>query len=125
MEMLESGHKELEKAYTELKAAQSQILQQEKMASIGQLAAGIAHEINNPTGFILSNLHTLGKYAGRYAEFISMLNESVIELADRGPKDVEVVFDKLEQKRKALKLDYVIEDTKQLIRETVDGAERI
>jgi len=47
-EKLERTNRELEKAYTELKAAQSQILQQEKMASIGQLAAGVAHEINNP-----------------------------------------------------------------------------
>ncbi|MCX7914260.1 MAG: response regulator, partial [Thermodesulfovibrionales bacterium] len=57
--MLENKHSELKKAYSELKSAQSQIIQQEKMASIGQLAAGITHEINNPTGYIMSNLNTL------------------------------------------------------------------
>ena len=46
----------------ELRNAQSKIIHQEKMASIGQLAAGVAHEINNPMGFISSNLGTLGKY---------------------------------------------------------------
>lgn len=59
MNILESQHKELEKAYEEIKATQSHILQQEKMASIGQLAAGVAHEINNPMGFIMSNLGSL------------------------------------------------------------------
>ncbi len=100
MEMMESGHKELEKAYTELKAAQSQILQQEKMASIGQLAAGIAHEINNPVGFILSNLNSLLKYTGRYSEFISMLNAAVVELGDSDPKAVSAIFDELEQRER-------------------------
>ncbi|MBE3086196.1 MAG: PAS domain S-box protein, partial [Bacteroidetes bacterium] len=49
----------LGQAYEELKASQSKILQQEKMASVGQLAAGVAHEINNPMAFIASNLGTL------------------------------------------------------------------
>ena len=65
---LESANEELqqlsgrlESAYLDLKSTQSRMLQQEKMASIGQLAAGVAHEINNPMGFIISNLNTLGK----------------------------------------------------------------
>src|SRR5690606_32922117 len=45
-----------------LQAAQSQLQQSEKMASIGQLAAGVAHEINNPIGYVMSNLTTLGQY---------------------------------------------------------------
>ena len=116
---------EIEKTNNNLKSAQSTILHQEKMASIGQLAAGVAHEINNPTGYILSNLNSLGKYADRYSEYISILNEAVGELADSGEKDVDAILDMLGKKRKALKLDYVIEDTKQLIRETTDGAEKI
>ena len=95
------------------------------MASIGQLAAGVAHEINNPTGYILSNLNSLVKYTNRYSEYISILNAAVVDLADSGEKDVDAILDMLEKKRKALKLDYVIEDTKQLIRETTEGAERI
>ena len=45
-----------------LERTQAQMVQSEKMASIGQLAAGVAHEINNPTGFVSSNLKTLGDY---------------------------------------------------------------
>ncbi len=110
---------ELEKAYSELKATQSTVLQREKMASIGQLAAGVAHEINNPMGFITSNLGTLGKYMGRLTEFINVQEDAVESL-----KDAELV-DSIKEKRKKLKLDYIIEDVEQLIAESLDGAERV
>ena len=59
---LQKSHDDLQDAYGELQQAQSQLLQSEKMASIGQLAAGVAHEINNPVGYVYSNLGTLQKY---------------------------------------------------------------
>jgi signal transduction histidine kinase/CheY-like chemotaxis protein len=63
--------RELQAANDELGAAQAKMLQQEKMASIGQLAAGIAHEINNPMSFIISNLMTLEGYNRKLGEFIA------------------------------------------------------
>ncbi|MDD2309128.1 MAG: ATP-binding protein [Desulfuromonadaceae bacterium] len=107
---------ELEKAYSELKEAQMQIFQQEKMASIGQLAAGIAHEINNPMGFISSNLTTLNKYIVRLAEFIAAGDQLLA-----GNMDAE----KLNGVRKMLKIDYIMEDARQLIAESQDGAGRV
>ncbi len=59
---LQKSHDELQAAYSKLQHAQSQLLQSEKMASIGQLAAGVAHEINNPIGYVYSNLGSLQKY---------------------------------------------------------------
>lgn len=59
---LKKSHAELQDAYAKLQDIQSQLLQSEKMASIGQLAAGVAHEINNPIGYVYSNLGTLQKY---------------------------------------------------------------
>jgi len=59
---LRKSHDELQAAYRKLQDAQSQLLQSEKMASIGQLAAGVAHEINNPIGYVSSNLGSLQKY---------------------------------------------------------------
>lgn len=119
MHILESQNMKLEKAYTELKATQAKILQQEKMASIGQLAAGVAHEINNPIGFISSNLGTLDKYVNRLTEFITAQSEVMESLKSVESEEV------LREKRKKLKLDYIIPDIKALIEESLDGADRV
>ena len=116
MDILESQHRELENAYAELKATQSQLLQSEKMASIGQLAAGVAHEINNPMGFIISNLGTLGKYVNRFKEFIQAQTKIIMAAGNN---------ESIEQIKKHLKLDYIIEDTDSLLKESLDGAERV
>ena len=110
---------ELEKAYADLKATQARVVQQEKMASIGQLAAGVAHEINNPMGFISSNLSTLGKYVERFNVFIQAQSELIETLVG---KDAAAA---LGEKRKALKLDHILEDGIELIKESLEGAERV
>lgn len=95
-----------------LKATQSQMLLQEKMASIGQLAAGVAHEINNPIGFISSNLNTLGGYIGKIEKFVMSQLENL-------PSD------ELTQLRNKLKIDYILKDSPELIQESIEGTERV
>jgi two-component system NtrC family sensor kinase len=119
MHVLELKNKELENALNKLKATQAQMLQQEKMASIGQLAAGVAHEINNPMGFITSNLGTLSKYTKRLSEYIDLQTKAIDEI---GTEDVKR---SLAEQRKKLKIDYILEDIGQLIEESLDGAERV
>ena len=58
-----------------LMTLQTQLLQSEKFSAIGQLAAGIAHEINNPIGFINSNLQTLQQYVVHYTQLLGILNQ--------------------------------------------------
>jgi len=116
---LRATSQELEKTYSELKDAQLQIYQQEKLASIGQLAAGVAHEINNPMGYISSNLSTLNKYVDRMAEFIAAEDQVVAACAD-GPG-----ADLVRDLRKKLKIDYITGDARQLISESLDGAGRV
>ncbi len=123
-QMIEIKHQELEKTYLELKSAQSQILQQEKMASIGQLAAGVAHEINNPTGFIMSNLNTLLKYSDRIKDFVSSQTEA-LDLISKGVSSNKEILERLKEKRKTTKYDHIIEDIGSLVAESIDGAERI
>jgi len=119
MHVLEMKNKELESAYAELKSTQTRILQQEKMASIGQLAAGVAHEINNPMGFISSNLGTLGKYAAKLAGFIRELTEITGQL--EGQEQLAAV----KEHRRQLKIDYILEDIEPLINESLEGADRV
>ncbi|MEW6601831.1 MAG: PAS domain S-box protein [Nitrospirota bacterium] len=119
MHVLEVRNRELENAYSELKETQAQILQREKMASIGQLAAGVAHEINNPMGFITSNLGTLDKYVGKFTDYINAQAEALASF------ESEEVTAGLNDIRKKLKLDYVVEDVGKLIEESQEGAERV
>jgi PAS domain S-box-containing protein len=110
---------ELEKAYSELKMTQAQMIQHEKLASIGQLAAGVAHEINNPVGFINSNLGTLGKYVERILAFMDIQTKAIGSLEDR---DLE---EELAEQRKKLKLDYILKDIREVVVESQEGVERV
>ena len=109
---------ELQRTSKELNEAQNRVFQQEKMASIGQLAAGVAHEINNPMGFVSSNLSTLHKYLERLKEFIAAQDQVVFAVNNGSTSDVSDM-------RRKLKIDYILEDTKNLITESQDGANRV
>lgn len=123
-ESLRESNNELERAHNNLKLAQSQILQQEKMAGIGQLAAGVAHEINNPIGFIMSNLYTLRKYTEKLNRFIAMQAETIKELSQSG-KNAESLMSRINGVKQSLKVDYIAGDIISLINESSDGAQRV
>ncbi|BBA70596.1 ATP-binding protein [Geobacter sulfurreducens] len=116
---MEAKNKELEGANAELKATHAQMLQREKMASIGQLAAGVAHEINNPIGFIMSNLGTLDKYLGRLRGFIAAQDEIINQFEGNEASR------RLGLAKKTLKIDYILDDVGNLVAESLDGAERV
>ncbi len=109
---------DLELAHQQLKESQSQLLQNEKMASVGQLAAGVAHEINNPMGFIAGNLRTLQKYADRLGNFITAQKAALSAGAGHDASELNAL-------EKKLKIGYLLEDTQDLINESLDGAERV
>ncbi|MGV1099513.1 ATP-binding protein [Thiovibrio sp. JS02] len=119
MFILEAKNQELSEAYDKLKASQSHLLHQEKMASIGQLAAGVAHEINNPVGFVKSNLGTLAKYVGRLEAFLGA-QAAVLDRAGNLPGAEE-----LRRERERLKIDHVLADAVELIKESLDGVDRV
>lgn len=122
---LAAKNAELSQALDNLKHAQSTILQQDKMASIGQLAAGVAHEINNPMGFIISNLNTLEKYLTRLAEFLHLQTETIVGLNQGLNEEARQLIEAVDLQRKRLKIDYLLEDVKELIRESLDGGQRV
>ncbi len=116
---------ELEDAYSELKSAQSRILQQEKMASIGQLAAGVAHEINNPMGFIMSNLNSLRKYTDKVSDFLKAQSKAIEKFPANGDSELNEMIAEIKKQKKAIKLDYIIDDIGNIISESMEGADRV
>lgn len=119
-ELAESLELKVQERTEELKRAMAQLLEQEKLASVGRLAAGVAHEINNPLGFVSSNLGTLGKYVGR---FVSTLT-AVRQLAESGALGGEAAR-RLADTWREQKLDMVMGDIDDLMRQSIEGAERV
>ncbi len=107
------------KVQQELKATQAQMLHQEKMASIGLLSAGVAHEINNPIGFISSNLMTMKKYVQRLFDYIQGADD-IFAVSTNEQSGAE-----LQKLKKNLKISYISEDIFDLIEESKEGIERV
>ena len=115
-------HQELESAYKSLKDTQTKLLKAEKMASVGVLASGVAHEINNPVSFIMSNLHTLQDYIGVYNDAIEQYR-MITHLDDFASYSEQVC--QLNAWLKKSDMDYIQSDIVALLQEATDGTERI
>ncbi len=111
---------ELRDTNLKLEQAHNQLLQTEKMASIGQLAAGVAHEINNPIGFVNSNLGSLGGYFRDLLQMIDayQLHEDALAQFPERLQAIQVVKTRID-------LDYVREDVGALLAESADGMLRV
>jgi signal transduction histidine kinase len=112
---------------TEITLLQRQVLQTEKMASIGQLAAGVAHEINNPMGFIHANLFQMMEYLGdlrRLWGAVADLQKAVSD-GDAGGAAGKQAADALASLSKELEAGYLLTDFEKAIRESQEGSERI
>ncbi len=103
----------------QLKETQGHLVQSEKMASIGQLAAGVAHEINNPLGYIYSNLNTLKNYLTDLEQVATLAEKMATEL----PKD-NALATEFHQLSKDLDLGFLQEDLQDLVKESIEGATR-
>ena len=127
---LKRSHDELSQALTELKRTQAQMLQSEKMASIGQLAAGVAHEINNPIGFINSNFETLAGYQEEVnclIEYCRTLTRDLMKAISK-EKLSSAVTDLVEQiisLEGEIDIDYIQKDILDIIKECREGIKRI
>ncbi len=116
---------DIQKANEELKQAQRQLLQSEKLASIGQLAAGVAHEINNPVGFISSNLQTLQGYMERLSKVFESIDQFKTAVPAKDWKAAQGAVEAIERMEKDLGLDFIVRDTDALLKESREGIDRI
>ena len=108
---LRKAYSALRQAHDDLKRTQQQLLHSEKMASLGRLVAGVAHELNNPISFILGNTHALKRYAERLEEYLAAVHAG---------EQPEV----LSELRQRLRIDRILGDLDPLIEGTIEGAER-
>jgi len=102
----------------ELEATQAQLMQSERMASIGQLAAGVAHEINNPVGFVNSNLGSLQAYVMNLLKLLAAYEQSVGCLP-------EAAATQIAQVKKDMDYDFMCDDITSLLTESLDGLKRV
>ncbi|MBI5260608.1 MAG: PAS domain-containing protein [Bradyrhizobium sp.] len=109
---LRRAYEALHKAHHELQRAQRQLVEQEKMASLGRLVAGVAHELNNPISFVYGNIHTLMRYRTALVSYLDAIHGKA-----RG-SDLAAL-------KKSLRIDAIVEDFGPLIDGTLEGAVRI
>lgn len=109
----------LQREIDERKQLESQLVQSEKLASLGQLAAGVAHEINNPIGFISSNLGALDGYFKQLQTMLDAYREAEAAITSSD------VLERLGQLREKVELEFLREDIPLLIKESKDGINRV
>ena len=117
---VERQREEQTRLFRDLEAARQQAMQSDKLASIGQLAAGVAHEINNPIGFVLSNFSSLQ----RYVEDLFRVLSAYEALEPLVPADAPQLA-KLASARTDADIDYVKDDVTQLLEQSRDGLDRV
>ncbi len=108
---LKRAYRQLREAHEALKTAQQQLLQSEKMASLGRLVAGVAHELNNPISFVLGNVHVLQRYSTRLTRYLEAVHQ--LDLPDS-----------VKELRTELRIDPLVSDLPSLMEGTLEGAKR-
>lgn len=115
-------NKELLQANDEIKKTQAKLVQSEKMASVGVLAAGVAHEINNPLGFVMSNLSTLEEYVKNYRELLGAY-ETLFSLKDSQERKAQ--YAKIKSLVEEYDLAFMNDDLDDLLKDTHEGSVRV
>jgi two-component system NtrC family sensor kinase len=124
-ELVHSRTEKLLQATRELEERQVQLIQAEKLASIGQMAAGVAHEISSPVGYVLSNLGVLVQYCSAITPLLELQRELLGAQGSLPQEARDAVLARMAEQWKKAEVDSVLEDLPGLIQESFDGAKRI
>ena len=122
---LEEQSRALRKTNEMLRSNQTQLVHSEKMASLGQLAAGIAHEINNPIGFIRSNIATLTEYVATFKNLFGAYDRLAAAIRESDAEAAQEAFEEVERLRDKEDLGFILGDVDLLLSESLAGAERV
>ncbi len=125
LEVTKKQYEELKLINAELTEAKFSLVQSEKMAAIGQLAAGIAHEINNPMSYVSSNFDILRKYFTRLREYTEFINRQITDDPMTPSPESDFSIQDISDKYKELKLDFILNDAENLFLESEGGIKRI
>lgn len=122
---LAENFRDLMKTHEDLKRVKNQLVQSEKMASLGQLSAGVAHEINNPVGFVLSNMGSLSDYLSTLVDLAQRAKKLCGAIdADNGSEMRELAAEYTRQWR-ASDVDFIIDDLAALMKDSEGGLVRV
>lgn len=108
-----------------LTSQQRQLVQSEKIAAIGQIAAGVAHEINNPTGFVKSNIGTLKEYVGIFKKAIKYYEDLAETYKKNDIKNQHKILAEIKRLYQEEDLTFLMDDVDKLLAESCDGTEQI
>lgn len=122
---LETQYERVKTALTKLETTQMKLYQSEKLASVGQLAAGIAHEINNPITFLAGNMRPLEEYTGAMSSMLEIHQSLIDEIDDSTPELRDFADTKIAPKAEELDIAFVMEDVRSLVNESKEGLQRV
>ncbi len=112
LDEIRRAYRELKETHEALKATQQQLIQSEKMASLGRLVSGVAHELNNPISFVFGNMYALQGYEKRFREYLDRIHQNIS-------------IDERDELREVLRIDQIMNDIGPLLEGSIEGSERV